>query len=152
MPLAARPRPPLDAAYLREVVDRLSSLGSSPLGFRVTGTPEDRAAAEYVAGELRGAGLADVAIEEVAVDGWRFEGAELVPAGGPAIEGAALGGTPAHARAGGVPARVVDAGAARRRELDRLDVRGALVLVDWARVPPARPTSAWSSACAAPPG
>ena len=133
-PLAAARALPLDAAYLREVVDRLSSLGSSPLGFRVTGTPEDRAAAEYVAGELRAAGLGGVAIEEVAVDGWRFEGAELVPAGGPAIEGAALGGTP-PTPAGGISARVVDAGAARRRELDRLDVRGALVLVDWAKGP-----------------
>jgi transcriptional regulator with XRE-family HTH domain len=125
---------PLDAAYLREVVDRLSSIGSSPLGFRVTGTPQDREAAAYVAGELRGAGLADVAVEEVAVDGWRFEGARLEPAGGPAIEGASLGGAPATP-AGGVQGRVVDAGAARRRELDRLDVRGALVLVDWRKGP-----------------
>ena len=133
-PLAAARALPLDTAYLREVVDRLAALGSSPLGFRVTGTPEDRTAADYVAGELRAAGLGGVAIEEVAVDGWRFEGAELIPDGGPAIEGAALGGTPPTPD-GGIRARVIDAGAARRRELDRLDVRGALVLVDWAKGP-----------------
>ena len=133
-PLAAARALPLDTAYLREVVDRLAALGSSPLGFRVTGTPEDRAAAEYAAGELRAAGLGGVAVEEVAVDGWRFRGAELAPAGGPAIEGAALGGTPATPRRG-VTGRLVDAGAARRRELDRLDVRGALVLVDWHKGP-----------------
>ena len=32
--------------YLRHVVNRLAAIGSSPLGFRVTGTPEDRAACE----------------------------------------------------------------------------------------------------------
>ena len=30
--------------YLEHVVERLSSLGSHPLGFRVAGTPEEREA------------------------------------------------------------------------------------------------------------
>ena len=36
--------------YLRHVVERLASLGSHPLGFRVAGTPEEREATAFVAG------------------------------------------------------------------------------------------------------
>ena len=130
----------IDARHLRGVVERLSSIGSSPLGFRVTGTPEDREAADFVAGELRTLGLDGVAVEEVEVDGWRFERARLEPGDGSAIEGAALGGTP-PTPPGGIRAHVVDAGGWRRRDLDRLDVRGALVLIDW-RKGPGAPTDA----------
>ena len=35
--------------YLRHVVERLASLGSHPLGFRVAGTPEEREATAFVA-------------------------------------------------------------------------------------------------------
>ena len=139
-PLAIARGLAIDAGYLRSVVERLAAIGSSPLGFRVTGTPEDREAAAYVADELREIGLEGVAIEEVAVDGWRFESARLEPGDGSAIEGAALGGTP-PTPPGGIRARVVDAGGWRRRDLDRLDVRGALVLIDW-RKGPGSPTDA----------
>jgi len=64
---------PIEQERLRATVERLAGVGSSPLGFRTTGTPEDRDVAEYAAGELRDYGLRDVAIEEVTVDGWRFE-------------------------------------------------------------------------------
>ena len=126
---------PLDLEHLREVVERLAAVGSSPLGFRTTGTPEDREVATYVAGEMRAAGLHDVVVEEVAVDGWRFEDARLIASGFTA-HGAALGGAPATPE-GGVRARLVDAGAVDRRALDRLDVAGAVVLVDWAKGPAA---------------
>ena len=139
-PLAIARGLAIDAGYLRGVVERLAAIGSSPLGFRVTGTPEDREAAAYVADELRAIGLDGVAIEEVPVDGWRFESARLEPGDGSAIEGAALGGTP-PTPPGGIRARVVDAGGWRRRDLDRLDVRGALVLIDW-RKGPGSPTDA----------
>ena len=139
---AARDRPrPRDRRRLpARRGQRLAAIGSSPLGFRVTGTPEDREAAAYVADELRAIGLDGVAIEEVPVDGWRFESARLEPGDGSAIEGAALGGTP-PTPPGGIHARLVDAGGWRRRDLDRLDVRGALVLIDW-RKGPGSPTDA----------
>jgi transcriptional regulator with XRE-family HTH domain len=121
---------PVDASRLREVVERLASIGSSPAGFRVTGTPEDREAAEYVAGELRDIGLADVGVEEVAVDGWRFRDAWVEPEGGTRLPASSMGGVP-PTPPGGINARLVDAGTAEARRLDRLDVAGALVLVDW---------------------
>src|SRR3954449_1904686 len=85
---------PIDQQELRATVEHLAGLGSSPLGFRTTGTPEDRAAAEYAAAEFRAIGLEDVEIEEVRVDGWRFEGAWL-EAGGRGLWGSSLcGGAP----------------------------------------------------------
>jgi hypothetical protein len=74
---------PIDPQRLRATVERLAGVGSSPLGFRTTGTPEDREVAEYAADAMRDCGLADVAIEEVTVDGWRFLGASLDAVGVP---------------------------------------------------------------------
>jgi Iap family predicted aminopeptidase len=119
---------PIDQADLRATVEHLAGLGSSPLGFRTAGTPEDRAAAEYAAEQFRAIGLEEVAIEEVRVDGWRFEGAWL-EAGGHRFEASSMGGVPAVE----LEARLVDAGAAEPWRLDRLDLDGAIALVDWKR-------------------
>jgi len=122
---------PIDPEGLRATVDRLASVGSSPLGFRTTGTPEDRDVAEYAAGVLREGGLRDVAIEEVTVDGWRFESAAL-EAVGDRIVASSMGGVPPTPR-GGLEAPLVDAGAAGPGRLDRLELAGAIALVDWTR-------------------
>lgn len=124
----------IDEEYLRHVIDHLTGIGSSPVGFRTTGTDEDTAVAAFVAAELRGAGLHDVAVEGVEVDAWRFLGAGVSAVGTElaAIAGCSFGGVPGTA-AGGVTARLVDAGDPLRRRLDRLDLRGAIVLVDWRR-------------------
>jgi hypothetical protein len=122
---------PIDAQRLRVIVEHLAGLGSSPLGFRTTGTPEDREAAEYAAAAMRDCGLTDVAVEEVSVDGWRFLGASL-DAAGDRIEASSMGGVPPTPREG-IEAPHVDAGGAEPRRLDRLDVAGAIALVDWKR-------------------
>ena len=121
---------PIDAAYLRHVVDRLAAIGSSPLGFRATGTPEDRAVADLVAAEMRDMGLAGVAVEPVPVDGWRLLGARVEVADGATYECAAMGGAPPTG-ATGVAAPLVDAGTGERRRLDRLEVAGRIALLDW---------------------
>jgi hypothetical protein len=90
---------PIDPQRLRATVERLAGVGSSPLGFRTTGTPEDREVAEYAADAMRDCGLADVAIEEVTVDGWRFLGASL-DAVGDRIEASSMGGVPPTPREG----------------------------------------------------
>ena len=85
--------------YLRFVVERLASLGSSPLGFRVAGTSEERGAAAFVADELRGLGFSDVVEEHVPVDAWRFREA-FVEVGGRRYEAVSMGGVPGTGRAG----------------------------------------------------
>lgn len=142
----------LDQDYLRSVITRLTAIGSSALGFRNTGTPEDVAVAEYVAEQMRTIGLRDVAIEPVEVDGWRFldasvtVGAVTVGAGGTnsgalptghaassahvTYRAVSFGGVPATP-ADGLTAHLVDVGEGRRTLLDSCKLDGALVLLDW---------------------
>jgi Iap family predicted aminopeptidase len=118
-----------DPQYLRYVVERLAGLGSHPLGFRVAGTPEERAATSFIADELRDAGLADVVEEPVPVDAWRLEEA-YVEAAAKRYECASFGGVP-ETGANGVRGELVDVGRGGRRQLDRVEVAGKIALVDW---------------------
>jgi Iap family predicted aminopeptidase len=119
----------IDRAYLRDVVERLESFRSHPLGFRVAGTPEERQATAFIAGELRKSGLANVVEEPVPVDAWRLQDA-FVELEGKRLECASFGGVP-ETEAEGVVGELVHVGRGGRRELDRLDVTGKIVLVDW---------------------
>ena len=123
---------PLDISgeYLRHVVERLESFRSHPLGFRVAGTPEERQATAFAAGELRDAGLTDVVEEPVPVDAWRLQEAFVeIPAAG-RFECASFGGVP-ETGPSGVRGQLVYAGRAGRRQLDAIDVGGKVALVDW---------------------
>ncbi|HZJ71098.1 MAG TPA: hypothetical protein VFF36_09210, partial [Planctomycetota bacterium] len=73
------------------MVERLASIGSHPLGFRVAGTPEEREAVEFITGEMRSLGLESVVEEPVPVDGWRLEDAFVEVADGTRVEGASFG-------------------------------------------------------------
>ena len=119
----------IDQSYLREVVGRLTAIGSASLGFRTTGTPEDSAVADYVRGQLIAIGLRDVVIEDVAVDGWRFRGASLTTTR-TSYQAVSFGGVPGTGPQD-ISAPLVDVGDGRRRRLDRLDCAGAVALLDW---------------------
>ena len=144
----------IDAGYLRERrrAPRRDRLEPARLprhrharGPRGRGVRRGRAA--------RDSASSDVAIEEVAVDGWRFESAAARARRRQRDRGRGARRHPADAARAASRRRVVDAGGWRRRDLDRLDVRGALVLVDWRKGPAlAGATSGSSSGCAAPPG
>ena len=116
------------------MVTDLAGIGSHPNGFRVTGTPEDRATAELIAAELRRIGLEDVALELANVDAWRFRSASVSLKGGPTWEAASLGPAPPTPKRG-QSGRLVSVENGRRRLLDRLDLGGAIALLDWRRGP-----------------
>jgi Peptidase family M28/PA domain len=116
--------------YLRHVVERLESFRSHPLGFRVAGTPEERAAAAFVAEEMRGLGLENVTEEPVPVDAWRLEEAFVELPDGMRFECASFGGVP-ETGAKGVSGELVAVGRGGRRQLDRVDVAGKIALVEW---------------------
>jgi Iap family predicted aminopeptidase len=118
------------ADYLEHVVRRLESIGSHPLGFRVAGTPEEREAVDFIAGEMRSLGLESVVEEPVPVDGWRLEEAFVELADGTRVECASFGGVP-ETGPKGVEGELVRVGRGGRRELDRLDVHGKVALVEW---------------------
>ena len=129
--MAEKPRveSAISVEYLRSVVQHLEQLGSHPLGFRVAGTPEERAAADLVASELRACGL-DVVVEPVPVDAWRLLDAYVELERGRRFECASFGGVP-ETGPEGVSGRLVFVGRGGRRELDGIDVAGAIALVDW---------------------
>jgi hypothetical protein len=116
--------------YLEHVVERLASIGSHPLGFRVAGTPEEREAVDFVAGEMRSLGLQNVVEEAVPVDGWRLEEAYVELDDGTRVECASFGGVP-ETGARGVSGELVRVGRGGRRQLDRVDVAGKVALVEW---------------------
>ena len=55
----------VDEEFMRSLVQQLSAIGSSPLGFRVTGTPEDDEVCALLADTMRSIGLEDVRLESV---------------------------------------------------------------------------------------
>jgi hypothetical protein len=121
---------PVERERLGVTVERLSALGSSPLGFRAAGTPEDRRAADMAAEDLAAAGLERVTIEDVPVLGWSFGGARVEAGGLRPYEAASMGGVPGTGPSG-VSGRLVAAGDGARRRLDRLDLAGAVALIEW---------------------
>lgn len=124
----------IDALITPEAVERvvaqLDTYGSHPLGFSAAGTPEDRAASAWLAGELRAAGLSDVVEEELPVDAWRLAGASVSTAAGERFDGASFGGVPGTAPEG-VRGRLVVCEGGDPRTLDGIDLTGAVVLYDW---------------------
>ena len=120
----------IDAGYLSHVVEVLESFRSHPLGFRVAGTAEERQATTFIAAELRESGLAEVTEEAVPVDGWRLRDAFVELEDRTRYECASFGGVP-ETGSDGVRGELVRAGRGGRKQLDRVEVAGKVVLVDW---------------------
>ncbi len=116
--------------YLQHVVERLAAIGSHPHGFRVAGTPEEREAVDFIVAEMRSLELKNVTEEPVPVDGWRLEEAYVELGDGTRVEGVSFGGVP-ETGAKGVVGELVAVGRGGRKQLDRLDVAGKVVLVEW---------------------
>jgi hypothetical protein len=68
--------------------------------------------------------------EPVPVDGWRLEEAFVELADGARFECASFGGVPETGRKG-IKGELVAVGRGGRKQLDRLDVRGKVALVEW---------------------
>ena len=130
---AASPVDALDTAYVEKVTKDLATIGSRPDGFRVFGTPQDAATATYLADQMKGLGLEEVAVEEMTGDGWLFEGAS-VGVRGRGLKGtfkaASLGGVPGTGKRG-VRGRIVDVGYGTAPEYKGLDVPGKVVYARW---------------------
>jgi Iap family predicted aminopeptidase len=124
----------LDMAYVRQVVEDLTAIGSTDMGFRAFGTPQDLETATYIADAMEALGLQDVALEPVVGDGWLFEGAS-VTVGDRTLPAGALGGVEGTGPEG-VGGRLVFAGIGSARDYERLerrgvDVTGKIVLAWW---------------------
>jgi Iap family predicted aminopeptidase len=119
----------VDGSFALRIVEGLASIGSSDLGFRVAGTPEDAAACDFLAGQMAAIGLEGVRTEPVPVDGWRFHGASLA-VGDDVLGCSAFGGVPGTPP-GGLEGRLVFVGEGTRGELEGRDLDGCIALFDW---------------------
>jgi len=123
----------LDMDYVQAVTTHLTTIGANAMGFRVFGTPEDRESANYLAGEMRTLGLADVGVERVTGDGWLFKGGS-VEANGVGLDAtfdvSSLGGVPGTPK-NGISGDVVFVGYGTAPEYEGLDVSGKIVFAWW---------------------
>jgi len=114
--------------YPLQVETFLTSLGTSPLGFRIAGTSAEHAASAYVADQLRDIRLSNVHLEAVPVDAWDFRGAS-VTVGDRILTASSFAGVPGTV--GPITAPLVYVGQGTADEFDAAgDVTGKLVLVD----------------------
>ena len=113
--------------YPQNVVTYLDSLGTSPLGYRLAGTPSDNAAALYIRDKLRGMGLSNVHLEKVPVDVWDVRGASLA-VGDNVYTCSQFAGVPGVDAP--LTADVVYVGSGLAADYEGKDVRGKIALVD----------------------
>jgi hypothetical protein len=128
----------LDVAFMRKVIEDLTAIGSSPMGFRTAGTPEDLKTAMYIVEQMEAMGLDGVGLEPVPIDMWRFKGASLtVTSGGGtwSFQAASQGGVP-PTPPGGLTGEIVFVGKGLATDYEALaaqgiSVEGKLALADW---------------------
>lgn len=133
----------LDMGFARGVIEDLTSIGSTSMGFRVAGTPEDLATATYITRAMSRIGLEDVHLEQVPVDAWLFKGASVAvsgPSGAKTYDAGSQGGVPGTPRKG-LSGEVVFAGEGTALDYERLglDATGKIVLAWW------NPSSVWTN-------
>jgi hypothetical protein len=67
--------------YPQQIESHLTSLGTTPLGFRVAGSPSDNAAASYILSQMKADGLCGAKLESVPLDVFTFRGADVCVSG-----------------------------------------------------------------------
>jgi Peptidase family M28 len=113
--------------YPQSIENYLDSLGNSPVGFRLAGTPADNAAADYITGQFQAMGLANVREEAVPVDAWDMQGSWVRVAGRTMVASTFDGvpGTP-----GPVNGEIVFVGQGKLSDYAGVDVTGKIVLIN----------------------
>ena len=118
--------------YPQRLETAINGFKSVPLGFRWTGSDADDQAAQFIADEMKAAGLVDVKLEPVPVDEWTIEDAN-VTVGGKVMPATSYPGVPATGPEG-VTAQVVRIpGVASKADFDIAgDLTGKIALINFA--------------------
>ncbi|GGH31499.1 M28 family peptidase [Paenibacillus segetis] len=123
----------VDTNYSLELTKKLTTFKSNEkLGYRPSGSKAEFAAGEMLASEFKKIGLKNVTKDEIKVDGWEFEKADLtyVDKDNKSHE-LVLGGYQVNFVTDGPETfEVIYAGKGTKQELANLDVKGKLVLID----------------------
>ena len=119
----------VDQGYPQQVESDLTGLGTTPLGFRVAGSPSDNAAARYILTEMKSAGLCGAKLERVPLDVFSFRGAGVC-VGGRTFTASQFGGVRGTSFAG-VSGPLVDVGLGTAADFTAAgSVRGKIVMID----------------------
>jgi hypothetical protein len=121
----------LDPEYGRQMAMGLLDFRTNEHGFRISGSPAEKAAGEWIAEQMKAIGLQNVAVEGFPVDGWIFKGAEgSLKADGEFVcsfEAAAFTGSKAVKD---LAAQVVYMGFGTADEYEKQSAEGKIVLID----------------------
>ncbi len=117
--------------YPQRLENSIIGFKSVPLGFRWTGSDAETQAAQFIAAEMKAAGLVDVELEPVPVDAWTIEVAQ-VAVGDKVMPATSYPGVPPTGAAG-VSGQVVRIpGGASAADFDKAgDITGKIALVNF---------------------
>lgn len=119
--------------YVEEVTQHLTTIGSTEMGFRVMGTPQDEETANYLAEQMDAIGLEGATVEEFTGDGWLFEGGSVEVAG-PGIDRtfkATSNGSVPGTGPEGVSGKLVFVGKGTAPEYRGIDAEGKIAFAWW---------------------
>jgi len=118
--------------YPQRLEKAINGFQATSMGFRWAGSAADNQAAQFIADEMKAAGLSNVKLEPVAVDAWTLESAS-VTVGTKVMQASSYPGVPATGAAGvtGQVVRIPGTGSAA--DFDKAgDITGKIALVNFA--------------------
>lgn len=122
----------IDMDFAKEVQKTISEFGDDPVtGNRSAGSPAETETAEYVKGVMEDIGLQNVTMEEVTVDGWTFNGANITFTNAKGKEKTIdLGSYQTTLQAENEEVELVYVGEGTAADYEDVDVEDKLVLLD----------------------
>ena len=122
----------VDTEFSYEVDKTISEMGDDPvLGFRSSGSPAEKEAAEYIEKTMKDIGLQNVTVDKTNLDGWTFKGANITFKNADGEQQKInLGGDQTTIQAENETVEVVYLNKGTAADYEGIDVTGKLVLVD----------------------
>lgn len=122
----------IDVEFAKEVAQTISEFGDDPAtGMRSAGSPAETETVEYIKSVMEEIGLSNVTMEEITVDGWTFNGADIsfINAKGE-TQKITLGGYQTQLKADNEQVELVYVNEGTAADYERIDVTDKLVLLD----------------------
>lgn len=122
----------LDTDFSYEVDKTISEMGDDPvLGFRSAGSPAEKETASYIEKTMKEIGLQNVTVDEIELDGWTFNGANITFKNADGEKQKIdLGGYQTTIQAENETVKVVYLNKGTAADYENVDVNGKLVLID----------------------
>lgn len=122
----------IDMDFAKEVMMSVSEFGDDPvMGMRSAGSPAEKQTMEYLKGVMEDIGLENITVDDITVDGWVFNGANITFKNADGEEQKIdLGGYQTTLQADNEEIELVYVNEGTAADYEGLDVKGKLVLLD----------------------